>query len=242
MPGVIVTMRTPGDDQVAVLQEKRAALVFLLRVEGDGPRDRCFTRARDRCLNVHGAAELLGTRSQVEHMQCLGGDAIRDRCGDDVEIVADRIDHGSARDADFGDDVVAPRTDVRIAVDRPGAGRRQVALPVHRTRVGVERVDAVVLGRDVDDIVRAAGDRDLIHIQRLGKYVAVDGDGEQLAEGARADVARGESGLGGVLSRPGIVIVVRGHVHLGPNRRRQDGQQSGRDDRKPAERRAEGNL
>ena len=51
-------------------------------------------------------------------------------------------------------------------------------------------------------------------IQRLGVYPSIDRDGEQLAKLAAVHVSRGQDCFLRVLSRPGVVIVIRGDVHL----------------------------
>ena len=56
--------------------------------------------------------------------------------------------------------------------------------------VGVEGVDAVVLGGDVEDVVLSAVDGDVGHEERLSVGVAVGEIREEFAEGCAADGGR----------------------------------------------------
>src|SRR5262249_2122428 len=73
---------------------------------------------------------------------------------------------------------------------------------------------AVMLSGHVKDIVSAARDINVRHVERLRIDVAVDGDREQLAKLTAVYVGRGEDRFGSILPRPGIVVVKGCDVNL----------------------------
>ena len=93
------------------------------------------------------------------------------------------------------EDAVAAGAEVGRAVDGGTAGRYQARLFIQRSRIRVDRVHAVVLGRDIDDVVRAAGNVHPRQIQRLRIHSTVDGHGKQLSELIAVDVGGSEEGL-----------------------------------------------
>src|SRR5579862_462753 len=78
--------------------------------------------------------------------------------------------------------------------------------------LGVEGVNAVVFGRDHDDVVRHAANGDVRHIKRLGVDLAVNGKRIDLAERRRVHVLRRERGLEQILPATGIVVVLGQHA------------------------------
>ena len=89
--------------------------------------------------------------------------------------------------------------------------------------VGIERIDAVVVRRDIDDVPDAdAGNVDSVDVQGLRVDLVVDGALEQLAELADVDVRRREDRLGEVRAGPLRVVMVRDDACL---RECRDGQQ-----------------
>src|SRR5262249_9063559 len=125
-----------------------------------------------------------------------------------------------AGDADLGHDVRGD--DVLGGGDGGDPGRRvnETALPeqavVGRAAgpgVGVEGVDAVVLGGGEDDVERAlAGDGEVGLVERLGVDVAVRRITEQLAEVGRVDVGGRQHRL--LRVGPGDQPVVVGAEHI----------------------------
>src|SRR5580700_4338301 len=89
-----------------------------------------------------------------------------------------QIDSGSRRDSDLGGDLAATMV-VRSGIARLQKRRVQEL----RAVIGVECIQAVVLRRDVQNVVRThiresqSGD-----IERLGVYLAIHGEREQSAE------------------------------------------------------------
>jgi hypothetical protein len=175
--------------------------------------------ARNRRLNAYRTAKLLGGGADIERVQVLENRAVEFDLGDDVQRTGGGVDHGRAGDAHFGGDIAA-KIQIRIGADRAAAGRDQALLPVQRARVGINRIHAVMLGGDVNDVMGAAADGHVGQIQRLGENRAVHRGGEEFAELAAVHVRRGEVGLLRVLPGSRIVVVVGRHVHLGVQRSR----------------------
>src|SRR6185295_10536842 len=126
---------------------------------------------------------------------------------DDVERLGGGIDGGRAGDAALGDEVSglagvgrwdgddARRVDEADLPERGG-----------RLAVGVEGVDRVVLGGDVDDVVDAGRGGDAGDVERLGVGVAVQRVGGDLPELLRVHVRARERGLARVLALPRVVV------------------------------------
>src|SRR5262249_46543313 len=124
----------------------------------------------------------------VELLHVVGG-AADDLLGldHDVHGVGRAVNDRRPGDADLGHDVAG--NDVRLGDRGDAVGRvDETALPELPAAVAVEGVDAVVLGGGEDDVVRAAADRQVGHVQGLGVGVAVDGVVEEVAEVGRVDV------------------------------------------------------
>ena len=105
---------------------------------------------------------------------------------------------------------VSPGVDGRNSCDaRRGVG--EVHMPQRRAApvVGVERIDAVVLCRDDDDVVDAlSGDVHVLHVERRGERQAVQWIAEQLPERRLIDVRRRQNRLVEILARPHVVVVI----------------------------------
>jgi hypothetical protein len=86
-------------------------------------------------------------------------------------------------------------------------GERGV-LPELGAVVRVERIDAVVLCYDVEDVVGLVLNDDGREVERLSVDFAVDGKKIQLAEGRGIHVRRREDGLVGVEACARVVVVV----------------------------------
>ena len=105
--------------------------------------------------------------------------------------------------------------------DDSGRGIRIVHEPERHRRRGVgriERVNAVVVRGDEDDIANAeARNVESVDIQGLAVNLVVHGAFEELAELADVDVRRREHGLGEVGTGPGDVVVLGGDARLRKN-------------------------
>src|SRR6516225_1297569 len=89
------------------------------------------------------------------------------RAGHGVERIGGEVDHRRAENAEVANEVPAAAE----LGERKGLSvfeSRQIELPQWRTAdVGVERVQRIAHGCDIEDVVRAAVDRDVRYIQRL---------------------------------------------------------------------------
>lgn len=104
--------------------------------------------------------------------------------------------------------------------------------------IRVERIDAVVHGRNVYDVVRAEiRNAQVGDVQGLRVGVTVNGLGEQLAEHCGVYVAGGEGSFLSVLARTGVVIMVGGDIDLSYGRKC-----CSEDERKSGEARAKQNT
>ena len=115
-------------------------------------------------------------------MQALEVAAALFGLGHHEKTSARRINYRSPGDSDLVLDV-AGLLSVRWR-NRRHASAKKALFPILYAglSVGVEGVDAVVLGGDEDDVVRAAGDREIRHIERLGVDFAIHGAGEEFSE------------------------------------------------------------
>src|SRR5437899_11881104 len=119
------------------------------------------------------------------------------------------IDYRGSRDSDLRVDVAGltgiGRRSSRDA--RPEEALRPVLDA--RLRIGVEGIDAVVLGGDQNDVVRAGRYRGVRDIERLRIDLGVHGAREQLAEGRTGHRGGGQGKLPAVLSGPLRVVALR---------------------------------
>jgi len=97
--------------------------------------------------------------------------------------------------------------DIGVADYADAAGFQEADVPERiDRRVGVEGIDAVVLGGDVEDVVGAfAGDGDMRDVERLGVDVAVHLQREPLAELGGTDSRRRERGFVEIGAGAGVV-------------------------------------
>src|SRR5438128_1664555 len=147
------------------------------------------------------------------------------RQGHHVDNVVLEGDHGRADDPDGVRDVPVGRRLPRRGL-RPDAGIGQrheraevlwTLLPERRGGlrvVGVEGVDVVAHGGDVDGIALSLRERDVGNVEGLGVDLALHLALEQLAEasGGRNGIRR-QDALGQVRPRPCVVVVLRQHLH-----------------------------
>src|SRR5207302_5585589 len=108
---------------------------------------------------------------EVDGMQSLKKVRVLFRAGHQINRIRARVDYGCAGDANLGDQIAAAR--IRDTVHRAATRGNQAHLPIDLATVGVNRVQAIVLGGYVNNIVRSAVDGDIRQVQRLGVDVAV---------------------------------------------------------------------
>jgi hypothetical protein len=197
---------------MAILEQQRGALIFLTRTEGQRGAVAVGSGARVGGRDIDRAAELLSARADIERVQVLINGATDLGLGDDVQGVGRGVDDRRSRDTHFGGYVAA--AEIGTAVDRAAARRNQTHLPVNCARIGVDGVDAVVLGGDVQHIVRTAAQGHVGDVQRLGINGTVHGDGEEFAERGAVHVGGRENGLRGVFTRARVVVVIGRNRYL----------------------------
>jgi hypothetical protein len=189
-------------------------LVLEKRIIGKCTADVAVARARCTGGQVHRAAKFFRTRGEVERVKTLVESGIIGfALLDDVDRAGERVDHGRAGDADFGNEVGA----ICIFDGRNGSAAlgEQLRMPVTVTGVGIKRVDAIVLGGDVDDIARAeARDVDTRCHERLRVHVPIHAAREQSFEDVGTDIGWCENRFVGVRARAQVVVVVGKHTDL----------------------------
>ena len=236
--GLIAVRGPPGVDH-AVGEEQRVALGVLLRVEDhDGPvaagalarvGDRRVDRLRRDLVraggDVHGVEALEVGGGAPDHLLAHR---------DEIDRAGGRVDHRGVGDPDHRRDLVGAPV---VGRDLPGGqdgrrGARGSVVPEDRAGVGVEGVEAVVLGRDIQDVVDAlAGDRHAGHVERLGVDLAVDAVDAEQAERARLDVRRRQDRLARVQAvARGVVVIGQdiGREQAAVLQRRDSGPETGR--------------
>ena len=109
------------------------------------------------------------------------GSGGRERARDNVQSAGRRIDHGRAKNADFGPDIRIGQ--FRNIEHRRRNGRHKIYSPEGRgRRIGIESVNGIAHRRDKDDVVAGAADGKRGHIKRLRIYLAIDRKREEFAK------------------------------------------------------------
>ena len=229
----LVAVRGPGDVDGAVIDQQAGSLIVRPRVERDVVlRVAAVAGPGHAGLNDDGAAGPLAAVANIERVQPLHERAVLLRPRDEVDRLGRRIDRGRAANPDVAGEVdvgAAGLTDIGARHRQDAGGRVRVGDAPQRRRsggiVGIERVDAVVVGRDVDDVPDAdAGDVHAVDVQGLPVDLVVDGPLEQLAELADVDVGGREDRFRQVRAGPRRVVVLRDDARL---RERGHGEQQG---------------
>ncbi|MBZ5609891.1 MAG: hypothetical protein LAP38_16645 [Acidobacteriia bacterium] len=144
-------------------------------------------------------------------MDAEDGRAIFKRIRHHVYDLRRQIDHRRAQDAHF-------RQNAAVVERRGRNGRPQVHLPQRRSALGqvcVDRVHAVVSGRDIDDVVSALTENTYsADIQRLRVNSTVDRKGAEFSKAVLADQFRLELGFTQVRVGARVVVIRGQHVDL----------------------------
>ena len=212
VPGVNVAMRTPTHYHLPVCQQQRRALILLQGVENHLTAAGVIAGSRYRGLDLNRAVEFLRQGLDIERMQVLEEAAVDLRRCHHIESPSDWVDYRSSSNPHFRHEIAA--FEIAGTVHGAAASRYQAYSRIHGSSIRVQGIHAVVLGHNVENVVRAAGNRHCRQIQGLGVYDAVDSDRKPLAELSAVDVGWGEDGLLSVLPGPGRVVVVGRHVDL----------------------------
>ena len=201
---VVADVAVTGERRVdhAVDQQQPGTIQLRRRVESDISAAGSRARAPDRRGDHHRRARTLGAGDDIDRVDPLDPARRFLSLGDEVDRSRGRIDDRRRGDADLRFEVVAAVRARGTDVERPQRrGRRRV--------VGVEGVDGVVLGRDVDHVVDLrVGHRQTADVERLRIDLSVDGAREQQAELGGVDVGGRQLGLLQVRARASVVVSV----------------------------------
>ena len=223
MVRALIAVRRPRDVDGAVIEQEGRALIVGARVERDVVlRVTPVARSEHARLDDERAAGPLGAVTNVERVQPLDERAVLLGAGDEVHRLRQRVDDRRAADADVAGEVpvgAAGLADVGPEYGNDAGCRVRVVDVPERCRrrgiVGVEGIDAVVVGGDVDDIPDAeTRNVEAVYIEWLTIDLVVDGALEELAELADVDVRRRQHRFGKVRARPGGVVVLGRDVCL----------------------------
>src|SRR5271165_7245492 len=153
---MVITMRSPGDVDHAVVQQQAWTLTFIEREEGHRASGRAIARSWHASRDRNRAAELLRARRNVKRVQALivvrtilfriydhihrTGRLVDDRCAGNADLdrnvaTLPRITTGNGRD---------------IRAEEADMPQRIVA-----QSVSVEGIHTVVLGRNIHDVMGA---------------------------------------------------------------------------------------
>src|ERR1700746_1024630 len=109
-----------------------------------------------RRLDKYRTAEFLCSVGDVNGMQVLGESAVYLRFCHQVDRPSRGVDDGSAGDADLRKQVGAAQ--IGVAIYRSASGRNQAYAPVDGSMVGINCVQAIVLGGHVKNVMACTGD------------------------------------------------------------------------------------
>ena len=171
--GQAIAMRRPGSVNGTVGEEQSRAFRIIAGREDNIAAGRAVARAGIGCSNFGRRAERRAG-GEIESMQALVIRAARVlRHGNDEDrsiraLLA--IDHRRGCDADL-------RRDLRAGVVVAGgfAGGEDRSMPDLRAGVGVERINAVALCCDVENVAHRTASGEAPEVKRLGIDVAIDG-------------------------------------------------------------------
>ncbi len=239
----LIAIRGPRDVDGAVFDQQSRALILGARVERDvAVRVASVARAGHARLNQLRAARARGAGRDVDRVQPLREHAVLFRARHEVHRARGLIDRSGADDADVVDEVAIGATGLADvgALERQDVGRRIRVGDLPQRRGGrrivrVERVDAVVVGRDVDDVADAdAGYGHAGHVQRLSVDLVVDRALKELAELTDVDGGRGQDGLIEIGAGAPVIVVLRDDRRLRERgrRRQQRTREAGGDNRR----------
>jgi hypothetical protein len=191
-------MRCPGDDDLALDDRQGGTLVAALGIEAQETVRRILGGAFDRGFN-HRGRDHFGSLGQRELVEPLEIPAVFAGAGDEIHCAGHGVDDRRTENADVTDHVeIGVVGDVGDG-DGSDAGEfvGQGTHPQGRARtIGVEGVDFVVHGGDVEDVTGAArGNSHAGHVERLREDRAIDVVAPELAERGGFHVGGGQGGF-----------------------------------------------
>src|ERR1700737_4921939 len=231
VPRPIISMRSETDVDNAIEEEKARTLVLPFSVETQGASGTAGAGSRPASSKDNRATKFLSTCSDIKSVQSLYVCAALLRFPHDVNRLGGHVNHRSARDADFGNKVVAADLLIRNgggAWSRSMGGIQQRDLPQRlgiraKVAIRIKGIDAVMLRGDERDVVRRTGlgrprsHGDARQVQGLGINIPVHELCEELAKRAGVHIRRHENGFVGIGPGPGDIVVLGDYIVLGPS-------------------------
>ena len=204
--GRVVLMRTERQVYDSIHQRDGWPLELLLCGKGHDSVVAVRCRSTNGCCNLYRAAEFFRAGGYIECMQTVYLYAVLISFGGCVKGAAARVDHRRADNADLNLNV--------FRGDGPAwNGSSEGNLPVLCPRIRIERIHAIVCGRDIKNVVRSlTWNRNAGSIQGLRVYKTIHRQRKSLAERTLVHVTCGKDRLVRIRAVPGQVIVLREHV------------------------------
>src|SRR6267378_1522157 len=201
---IAVLVRSPGDINNSIDQSETGPLMFVSRIERYLAAYHSVSSSGDGygVVDRNGTARLFISIRQIQRVETLEKRewTCNGRLADDVERVGAGIDDRRTGDTGFRSDIAktsayqARGTGRHRSFTRRAAMGRvdQIGMPERRARiciaVRIERVNAIVLCGDDDDVVHGGANGEVGNPKWLGVDSAVHGAREELAEGGGLDV------------------------------------------------------
>ena len=151
-----------------------------------------------------GAARLLIAGGDIEGVEMVTDGRVEKRLGHQIHGVGGGIDNWSSGNAFLGETGTGAAREIFATGSR--ATVKHAGVPELGAGIGVNRVDRIHLGDDVDDVVRALPvDVHVGHVEGLGHHDIVDGKAEEAAEGVLIDVGGSEQSFISVGAVAGVI-------------------------------------
>src|ERR1700683_4261145 len=173
MPGPIVSMRGKPDINKPVKQKKTWPLIRPLRVQRHRGAIAIGSRPWHRSSHQYRATQFLGTGSDIDSMEAINNIAALQCIHHYVEGIRGGVNRRRAGNSYFGINVLG--TAHVAGRKRSRTIDEKAYFPELRTGVGVEGIQTVMLGRNIQNVVSPVSrNRDAGIVQRLCVYIAVD--------------------------------------------------------------------
>jgi hypothetical protein len=170
-----------------------------------------------------GAARLVIAGGDVESVEMMTDGAVENSLRHQIHGVVSGIDNRCSDDA-FLVETVRRAAGQCLVADLGGGDSLsrigEVDPPELGAGVGIDRIDRIRLGDDVDDVVGAlAGNVHVRHVEGLGHHDIVDRKAEEVTEAVLADVGGGEQSLIGVGVAAAVIATAGSKGQLRERRR-----------------------
>src|ERR1019366_2514877 len=168
-----------------------------------------------------GAAQLLIAGGDVEGVEMVTDGGVEKSLGHQIHGVGGGVDDRGSDDAFLAETDTGGGGEI-LAAGGSDADIEHVGVPELGAGVGVNGVDRIRLGDDVNDVVRAlTGNVHAGHVEGLGHHDIVDGKAKEAAKAALIDVGGGEQSFIGVGAAAGVIATAGWKGQLRERRRQQ---------------------